>query len=432
MKKFLLLILTFFLWANLSMAVEETTVLEVQGFGRTQQEAVQNGLIEALKQTKGVSIESKKEFINQISESSFSENGSSSYNLDINDYSQGVVREATKGLIQEYRIVDTNPAGDEGWAVKLAVKVVRYKTPGISPNTRRKIAVIPFKTTVPSFIFNGVVTPSNEFIRQFSQKLVNELTQSRKFTVVDREYTDEFIKERNLIASPDAQVSEYAKLGEALGVDYLLIGTITDATIQKTPYTIELTGETGIDTNASFLADYRIVVMATRQIKWSDSVAISLDDSAMEDLLQNLGTDDSQQALFSLAAKQIVNKAMANIYPIKVVKIQGNGEVVLNQGGTTVLSGELFDVFDLGEKVYDPYNGESLGASESWVATIEVVRVIPKMSYARVVKGALASVKNGSICRRATAEEYTASPPPGRTTTVTTSPDGGVRLPFDN
>ncbi len=432
MKKSLMIFIGVLLLPNLLFAGGQTTVIEVEGFGMTHSEAIQNGLIEALKQTRGVTIDSQQVFAKKIRQESVSEDGHNSRKIEVSARNQNSVREATRGLIHEYRIMDSEKKGDGDWEVTLAVKTLRYKTPGISPHSRRKIAIIPFRSTKSSYEFRGGLIPSSELSRLFSQKLVSEMTQTRRFTVLDREYMKAFLRERNLVLSSDAPVSEQMKIGEVLGVDYLLIGTISEAGHKQTPYTIQVTGETGYNHSASFNADYRIVVMATRQIKWSDSVTISLGEDEIKSMAPSLNAQEIQQSLLGKAAGQIVHNAMDNIYPLRVVKVQPNGDVIINQGGITLSQGDLLDVFARGEKVLDPYTGESLGASEAWTATIRITRVIPKMSYARVIKGEVAPFHNGSICRRATPEKRSSlQPSSGKAGDVLVPDNGGVALPFD-
>jgi len=409
----------------------EVTQIEVLGSGLTRQEAIYAGLIEAVRQVNGVEIASKtqtnfsyKEFA--ASHGTEQKEGSIGKNSIKKD-----IFAKSKGFVQKYDIIDTHTANNQ-WEITLLVSIPKYKTPGISPHSRRKIAIIPFRTTKGSYNFRGGHIASSEISRQFTQKLVTEMTQTRRFTVLDREYIEEFFQEKNFILSADAPVSEQMKIGEVLGVDYLLIGTISEASQKQIPYIINVTGETGYNYSASFIADYRIIVMATRQIKWADSVRISLGDAEIKSMAPGFGTDQMQQALLDEAAKQIVHKAMENIYPLMVVKVQPNGEVILNQGGATISDGEMLDVFTKGKKVFDPYTGESLGSSESRIATIKIVRVIPKMSYATVIKGQLEAIKKGSICRRLTKKkEPVLQSPPGRKTDIEPTPKGGVILPFD-
>jgi curli biogenesis system outer membrane secretion channel CsgG len=433
MTKYLLLFFSIFILPNTLLADEKVTILEVKGFGSTMSTAVQNGLIEALKQAKGVNIDSRKEFTKNIRKTSISTDHSNSHTVKVNTHSQRIVKEATQGLIQEYRITDSHEIELGQWEVDLAVKMIRYKTPGISPHSRRKIAVIPFQSTMSSFVFHGVHIQSDEISRRFAQRIVTELTQTRRFTVLDREHKKEFLAEKNLIWSSDTPISELMKIGEVLGVDYLLIGTISKFNQQQIPYTIQVTGETGYNYSASFFADYRIIVMATRQIKWANSITLTIDDAKIRKMASSLDANQIQYKLLSLAAKQIVQKAVDNIYPLKVVKVQANGEVILNQGGITIAKGEKLNVFRAGEQIVDPYTGESLGASEALVATIKINRVIPKMSFGTVIKGDISSIKKGSICRRLVNKNKLDqhNKPSGRTTNVKQISNGGVVLPFD-
>jgi hypothetical protein len=145
----------------------------------------------------------------------------------------------------------------------------------------------------------------------------------------------------------------------------------------------------------------------------------------------SLRGDLIQQALLQKAAKQVVHKAMDNIYPIRVVSAQSNANLILNQGGVTVSDGEILDVFTKGKKMIDPYTKESLGSAESWVATIRITRVTAKMSYGQVIKGQLSKINKGSICRRQSQAKQLHKTSSGRATDVETTPGGGVVLPFD-
>jgi len=431
-KRILLISICFILLPPLSKASEEISILYVDGFGASQSIAIQNALIEALKQSKGVTIDSKKIFEKKLREKSLSQENFSSHEVEINARHQSSVKEATKGLVQEYKVTNSSRISGNEWQVKLAVKLTRYKTPGISPNSRRKIAVIPFRTTATSYFFEGKSIPAQELSRQLAQNLITEITQSRRFSVLDREYIEEYLQEKQLIISPDAPLSEQMKLGEVLGVDYLLLGTLTEASQNVTPYTIQVTGESGYSLSAELNADYRIVVMATRQIKWSDTLNLTLNNNQLENLAPSLNPSQIQAALLKEAAKQITHKTMENIYPLKIVQKLPTGEVILNQGGITVSAGETLDVFSSGDKIIDPYTKESLGSAETWIATLKITRISAKMAYAEVEKGDINIIKIGNICRRKNENsDYTINNETGRVTGIEINNSGGVVLPFD-
>jgi hypothetical protein len=195
-------------------------------------------------------------------------------------------------------------------------------------------------------------------------------------------------------------LEEQMHIGQVLGVDYMLVGTISNLELKRTAYEIKTLGKTGYQTKAKFIADYRIIVMATRQVKWSDSVTLNLGTDALRRLVPSDDPELIQHALLEEGARIIAHKALANIYPIRISAIQPDGTLILNQGGMTVSEGELFDIFNVGDKVIDAYSGESLGAAETWVATAKVDRVLAKMSYATVTKGSHEKIRVKDICRR--------------------------------
>ena len=289
--------------------------------------------------------------------------------------------------------------------------MLSYKSPGISPHSRRKLAVMPFRNVKTSFSIGGSRIPSWEISREFSQKLVDELTQSRRFTVLDREYICNYFKEKHLVLSGNMPLQEQMHLGQVLGVDYMLVGTISNFELERVPYRIKILDKTGYKNTAKFIADYRIIVMATRQVKWSDSVTLNLDADALRRLIKSDDPEIIQHALLEEGARKIAHKALANIYPIRIAVVQPGGRLILNQGGKTVSEGELFDIFKVGDKVVDPYSGESLGAAETWIATAKVERVLAKQSYAAVIKGEADQVQVKDICRRVKKKKQT---PPKR------------------
>ena len=408
-------------------------VREVAGHGSTKEFAVVNGLIEAIRQIEGIDISSvrllRNDFIEVMKTNNGEENDSSSFSAE----QQSKILSKTKGRIKSYEIINFEKSNDGfGWNVFLRVEVSKYETPGIPPDNRRKIAVIPFKTAKKQFNYFKANTPSTEISSQLAQRLLTEITQSRRFSVMDREYMDEYLQEKNLILSPDASINELSKVGEVLGVDYLIVGNIIDATLIKKTYLIEITGESGTNYSASFIVDYRIIVMATRQVKWANTISLSFDNSDLLKIDPDLRQDNLGQVIITTAAKKIVYNAMDNIYPIRVVKVEQNSNtIILNQGGVSLAVGESLDVFSIGENVKDPYTGESLGAVETWVADAEITRVNPKMSYAKIIKGDIAKITNGSICRRINKKYKQPESSVFRKNNVKILDNGGVKLPFD-
>jgi TolB-like protein len=405
---------------------------EVTGYGSTKELAVVNGLIEAIQQIKGVKVSSVKELKSSLVEMMKERNGVETSRLDFEAMQQNDILSKTEGYVKSYKVLNIERRADGlGWDALLRVEVPVYITPGISPHSRIKIAVMPFRNSkgqyrsIESFVSSEVVSES------LVQKLVTEFTQARKFSVLDRDYIAEYLKEKKMLLSPDASINELSKIGEVLGVDYMVVGNIKDFNINNYQYVINVTGEKKYDLSATMLVEYRIIVMATRQIKWSDSISVSLREADFQDLVSDFRQDAVEGALIGVVAKKIVVGAMDNIYPIRVVKVDSHSTLILNQGGISLSVGELLEVFNRGEIVKDPYTGESLGAVERRAATVEVTRVTPKMSYADILQGDATEVREGAICRRIMRFADQPEISEHRKSNVKTLKKGGVALPYD-
>lgn len=399
MNKILLIFSSLFFFSVTLNAETLTKTIVVEGYGVSYADAIKNGLIESLKQAKGVSIDSQKTYVKSIKERAVStaDNGSSR-EVEVDKQMLHRVREATEGVINQYSIINSQNDGDGQWNVRLEVRLSQYKTPGYSPKNRRSLAVMPPHTLQNRYVFSGYSVRHDEFSRRLQQALITELTQARRFSIMDRDYNREYLREKRLLAGPDAAISEYAKIGQVLGVDYMVTSTVTDAELKKSSHTIAALGETRSTHTGRFRVEYRIIVMATRQIKWSGTSDLDFSGSRVPGKLVNNG-EALADYMIATVAKDINRQILNNIYPLQLVKISANGNLILNQGGVTVKQGERYTILALGEEIFDPYTKELLGREETQVGTAEIISINPKYSVARLVKGSKSSIAEGMLLR---------------------------------
>ena len=407
-----------------------TTTVEVNGYGVSRDEALQNALIEALKQTKGVSIDSQKAFAKKLKQTNASVDGQNSRSMRVDSLSQSAVKEATKGLVNSYRILSSRKLSSHEWEVRAVVKILKFKSPGLSTKNRRKIAIMPFYYAQESFLIDNKRYSGVKLSLLLNQALTSDITQSRRFAVVDRTYVQDMANELGLIASKHTPLSQKVKLGNMLGADYLLVGTIQAADMHTDVSSNRLLGTTSSKRTAEFIVEYRIIVVGTSQIKWSDTA------KAVIDLGSSQSTQMALQNAIEKVTASIANALLENIYPIRVIDNTDGQNIVLNQGGKTLHVGDKLDVMRLGKKMFDPYTKEPLGRLERKVATIEIVRVNPKISFGRVVEGKASAIKRNDICRRvkfASSSDSSAQAdnPNWRKSSVEVKDGGGVTLPFD-
>ncbi|MCB1761091.1 MAG: hypothetical protein KDI68_15075 [Gammaproteobacteria bacterium] len=102
-------------------------------------------------------------------------------------------------------------------------------------------------------------------------------------------------------------------------------------------------------------------------------------------------------------AAQLADQFVAAVFPMKVVQRTRSNQVIINRGKDGGMKlGEVLEVFFAGEELIDPDTGKSLGSGEEYVGRVEVVRINPKVTYAKIVEedSANAPIGVGDILRR--------------------------------
>ncbi len=371
--------------------------VDATGYGQHHNQAIANALTQALRQVTGVGIDSR-EVVQSLSGRVSTSNNDGEHNDTTFAVSRsGNLSLKTRGVVSRYDVNDVSEQDDGSYRADVTVYVARYEKPGFKASSRRTLAVLPFHTDKPSFSLLGDKTLASKVEAKLRNHIMNQFTQSRRVNVLDREFGNEFKAERNLWLSDDAGLAERTRVGNVLGADYLVVGNIRSINSRKHSKTLTLTGETITHYSGQASIDYKIILAATRQVKWSDSINIKFSDKQVRDLLKKYGS--SEVGITTTLARELAQKALSNIYPMRVVAVKGK-TIVINQGGKTLKKGEMLDVYLLGEEMFDSYSGESLGQLEEQIATIKVVRINAKTTYAKVVNGDAELIEKDFIVRR--------------------------------
>jgi curli biogenesis system outer membrane secretion channel CsgG len=354
--------------------------VESVGYGATLPEAVNSALAEAIGQVQGKSIDSDTRFI--TTEESVDTNGDSAYYSSEKYISK--VREQTRGAVSRYDILSSDKGESGGWEVKVSASVAKYKKTASAG--RKRIAVLPLRMSRDSYIVSGSRVEAADIRRRFSEVLVARLVQTRRFTILDREFTEATESELNLAASGDVQVEEQARLGQKLVADYVLTGSFEDLSYETSSKKMRMTGRTITNGDGYVEIGYRLIDVALQQVTFSDTVRIPIND---EELLSTTGGRGGKHAITSSildsAAEKIAKTITDQIYPMALVSVKGRG-VVIGQGGNGVKPGARYNVYQRGEKLYDPYTKEYIGRNEVFCCTVEIDRVAPKTSYGHIIQ----------------------------------------------
>ena len=354
---FVSLLIPVFLFAKV-----EIVNVEVEGFGSSKKAAIDSALVEAVSQVNGAEIASKTK--RQLTEVVNDEDVKSSeaFNQEVSTI--------TNGLIKNWKILSDSVEGNNH-LVRLSVNISKFKK---SVQTDRlRLAVVPFRAA-DSVKVNQTVS---KFEGAITSQLENYLTQTRRFALIDRSFLDEQTKELNLIAAGSTtsmSVDEIVKLGNRLGTDYLIVGRIEKANSVVSEKKSKVSDTVKKYLTSKARLTIRLIDVATTQIKFADTYE-KTSGTSIEKLADKLAIEIGQIVLSS-------------VYPIRIVNASSS-QVVLGQGGKTVKSGDFFKVYQLGNKLIDPYTKESLGREEIEVAVIQINNVKSKTSDAKILESIL-------------------------------------------
>ena len=277
-----------------------------------------------------------------------------------------------------------------------------------------------------TFSWNGRNESTAMWAATVADKLNERFAQTCKFTMIDRKFDAEVQDEIARLSDKNAAKGDIVRLGQRLGTDYMVVGDVKFGQVRNSGVH-PVTGQALPPVSQRFAEiGYRVVLAPTGQIRWADTVAIDSGEVPAVDMMTFVS------ASADLAARRIVEAVMANLLPLEIVGRTGSGEIVIGEGGKSLATGDRMTGFALGEEVKDSRTGEVLDWLEEPVATVEIVRVTPKLSYARVIEGDASKVVAGARVRRpqvVPAAMPTVVPMPPNTSVRGTG-KGGIVTPF--
>ena len=367
-------------------AATEFVTVEATGRGVDRQAAVYSALTEAIGRVEGIEISAERSRSSSSRQIVVKKSDGQEQQVIFDQSSSEAINTATDGIVDTYDVIRTRDI-DNLIEVTIEADIATFKAPGPRRDeTRRRMAIYPVQAS-GTFNFLDRRYNASAVANRLTQQLTEAMTGTRRFAILERERTEAIEAELEFLDSPDAARGEAVRIGEAVGADYLMNAQIVGLNIATERNKSQLTGEVNTEWRGGIAVEVRIVSTATRQIVWADGE--TLEGSALPRVGVNEqdGAAGLTQAL-SVIADRITARAVDAIYPMRIVSISPAGELAINQGNSRLSAGDRLRVFKLGERMKDPYSGESLGRKETQVGTIEVIRSTSKVSYAEPVRTA--------------------------------------------
>jgi hypothetical protein len=240
-----------------------------------------------------------------------------------------------------------------------------------------------------------------------SQELESAFRATRKFRVVSRDSNVlKEIRDEQKFAESDLAKGDAAATGQLANAHYLLLPTVQNFKFYRSAKRLP-----NFD-NKFRRQDSGLLRITAKMVDTSSGQVVTDFDLkstfATKAQIVNTAGGAPNNRYFSKMAKavaaQLADQFVNAVYPMKVLKRTRRNQVIINRGSDGGLAkGQKYAVFYAGEELIDEDTGQSLGSSEEYVGSIEIVRVNPKVSYGKIVKevdAQNAPIGKGDIVRK--------------------------------
>ena len=243
-----------------------------------------------------------------------------------------------------------------------------------------------------------------------SDEFVTEFLKTNRFRLIEREQIDKIIEEQDFGQSGRVDTRTAASIGKILGVDFLVMGRVTEFSLKSTGVSgLSLKKGIGLgvkSTNAIVAIDARLVDTNTAEIiasvtgkgdRRSTNLSVAVEWEAIA-----LGSDEFRATNLGIAMREAVASAAQQLAvqayssgqgPSQSSKLKGfvayasGNRVIINIGSSSGVKQDMvFVAHRVLEVVKDPITGEVIDEVTEAVAEIKVTEVKDKSATCTVLK----------------------------------------------
>jgi len=309
----------------------------------------------------------------------------------------------------------------------LAGSTLEAQTPagGAASGRRPRVAIVDFEYATVYSNVSAIFGTNVDVGKGITDLLVTYLVKDGSYSVIERKALDKILAEQNFSNSDRADANSAAKIGKMLGVDAIIVGSITQFGND--------TKNTGIGGVGAGLGKVGIGGFGQKQSKAVVGInarMVNVDTGEIMAVAEgkgeskrtstsltggggswggfgagavNFGASDFQQTIIGEAVKLAVEKMSTEVIGSRsrvevrhtaavvvtglVAAVAGN-QIVLNVGGKAgVKVGDTFSVERVSQEIKDPATGKVIRKLSTSVGVIKVVDVDDSSSVAEVVSG---------------------------------------------
>jgi len=303
-----------------------------------------------------------------------------------------------------------------------AAAPAQASAPATPQGRKKRIAIFDFDYATVQTASAAVFGTNVDVGKGISDLLVNNLVKDGTYSVIERKALDKILTEQNFSNSDRANPNSAAKIGKLLGVDAIVVGSVTQFG-NETKNTnvggagsglggLGLGGFGHKKSKAIVAVNARMVDIDTAEIL---GVAEGKGESSRESTSlvggggnwkgfgaggANFGSSDFQQTIIGEAVKNAVDQMGTGIIAnnaklqTRTIKVAGlvaavdGGQIILNVGGKAGLKvGDQLNVERVTREIKDPATGQVIRRLASTVGVVKITDVDDISAVAVAVSG---------------------------------------------
>jgi len=258
---------------------------------------------------------------------------------------------------------------------------------GIAPagqDTLPEVPVTSLKQSIAVFDFEMGADGPSEAGRGIADMVTTQLVQSSRFTVIERQEIERITAEQGLALSGAITPAQAARVGQLLGVELAVFGTITEFGEQNRRVGI---GRLAVNRRrARVVVDVRFVDTTTGEIVYAqshegaeselglDTAAGNLDFSNVEawgNTRMGKAAEEAAGKVARYAAERVTNAAWHGT----VLSVATDGPYCYIKPGARagLIPGNVLFVYREGQELIDPDTGLVLGSETRRIAKIQII-----------------------------------------------------------
>lgn len=349
---------------------------KADGYGLTASAATLDAMKTAILQVNGATIDTRSI---QLKYGLDITDGKDSLSLQANEFAE-LVAQKSGGAITNFRIINIMEPKEKGGQFKVSIgaNIAHFSAP--KDSNKIKVVVAQIHLNTDNFNVGNEIISAQNVANDIRQQVSTALTNTGRFSVLDRESNEDIQSELDMIKTGEAPRAETGKIGQAFTGDVLWVGTINNLSYDRHAKKLSTTDHELVSYSGGWGMSQKMVNVATKQIMISDILHGNAPDIAPT----TMGSDVKSSKVLQDMENEIVDKVVASIlsrtFPVTVLSREGSA-VVLSQGGQSTKIGSRYSMVLMGKELKDPQTGESLGRLESACCEVVIDKITPKLSY---------------------------------------------------